>query len=243
MSKTRVVLITGRAQSGKSTAAEFLIKKLSEQYGIYATQDNFYAESSIDGMKLTGFFIKDVVNVKQYSFADPLKEFCINVFGCTWSGVYGTDEQKNGPSPVKWWDLPFDPDHISNLMGDMGITDLHIGRYMTNRQLLQVFGTNICRQMYADCWALATKNTVLKEKPTYAFIPDARFPNELDIFESENPIVIRLTRNITNLNHASETALDEYNFKKFPNLIEIDNTNLSQSDKEAKLWNAFAKFA
>ena len=84
---------------------------------------------------------------------------------------------------------------------------------------------------------MATKKKIFNkcEKYHWAIINDCRFPNELDVFKDKNPIVVRLFRNITNSQHESEIALDNYDFKQFSNLYEIDNREMSWEDKNKEL--------
>ena len=44
--------------------------------------------------------------IKLYSFADELKQFCINVFGLRHEQCYGSNEEKNMPTALKWKDMP-----------------------------------------------------------------------------------------------------------------------------------------
>jgi hypothetical protein len=207
---TKVVIISGKKQAGKDTACDTLMSSL-----------------------------KPVVSCTKYSFADPLKQFLINVFGLTWAQCYGTDADKNSPSRVKWEDLPLDGFKKIDLMKSAGTpTFADTEQFLTARQLMQIFGSDICRKMYPDCWALGTKNKILAEKPGVAFICDARFPNEIDVLADTNPIIIRLKRSVSADTHFSETALDDYDFSKFgANFIEIDNSNMDMAEKNKLLWS------
>lgn len=86
--------------------------------------------------------------------------------------------------------------------------------FMSGRELMQVFGTDICRRMFSQyIWVDATFRLILKEKVDYAIIPDLRFPSELQGVQSYKGLVVRLTRNIAQGDeHPSETALDDYNW-------------------------------
>lgn len=51
-----------------------------------------------------------------------------------------------------------------------------------------------------------------KRKPKLAIITDCRFPNEVEAIKSAGGIVARLTRNVHNSEHISESILDKDNY-------------------------------
>lgn len=91
------------------------------------------------------------------------------------------------------------------------------------RSKLQYVGTDVIRKQKPNYWVDFIVD-VLKLFPNewdYVIIPDARFPNENDLFKKENFDVttVRVVRpNFDNgltkvqMNHASEVALDGYHF-------------------------------
>jgi hypothetical protein len=113
---------------------------------------------------------------------------------------------------------------------------------MTAREVMQIFGSNVCRRMSPNCWANATLQKIIKEQPDYAFITDARFPNELDIFLPYNPIVIRLSRNLFNSQHVSEVALDKYPWQNIQRFIPIDNADMDLDNKNSLVYTEFLKY-
>lgn len=222
MHKTQVIILCGRAQSGKSTACEFIKNRM-----------DFFD-------KLTGI----------YSFADPLKEVCEFIFQIPHQQLYGSNEDKNTLTHIKWADLPFSSfttDKLYNqITGNKGLPPMD--SCLTSRQFLQVFGTNICRKIYGDCWARATYNKIARDQLSFALIADCRFPNEIDVFTESynenvevNPIIIKLERNPLDLTHESETALDNYNWSKVKHFIEIKNVNLTEEQKNTEIWNEINK--
>ena len=92
------------------------------------------------------------------------------------------------------------------------------------RSLLQRIGTEDVRTVYPDYWVDFVKSvlSIYKNEWDYVLIPDCRFPNEANAFNSNDNIeniVIRITRlNFENSLtpeqrlHASETSLDDYLF-------------------------------
>lgn len=210
--KTQIILLAGKAQSGKDTSVEF-IKNL------------------IENKKVT-----------QYSFALELKLFLQNVFNIPENQLFGTNEEKDRPTHIRWSNLPFSKDVIDGLKKETNAES----DFMTARHLMMVFGSEICRKIWGDCWVHTTLRKIYMESDQYdyALISDARFPNEIDYLildkDSEyvkyiehTPIIFHLTRNILNKKHQSETALDNYNFSKFSrNYYRIDNQHLNQEEKE-----------
>lgn len=153
------------------------------------------------------------VKTKIYNFADPLKQdICINILGLSHEQCYGSDLQKNTLTHIKWQD-----------------------KYLTAREVMQVVGTDILRNMYHDVWVNATINKIMKENMDLAIIADCRFPNEVEAVKNAGGIVIKLTRNPHNSNHASETALDETNFDNTIFDMVLDNINISITEQNTIL--------
>jgi len=167
-------------------------------------------------------------------FANTLKDMCVDILGLEKENVYGTDEQKNSPSPILWNELPIDIRlKYSNEWIDFGTPDddeedlrhrdngTPVPREgpMTNREVLQVIGTDIFRTMFSyNVWV---DSTFRKDWSKYdvVIITDCRFPNEKIAIEQSNGHIIRLTRNTGFTDeHVSETALDGSTFK-----IQYDN--------------------
>lgn len=74
---TQILAFSGRKQSGKSTAAE-------------------YVELTIKHLNLP-------LSYKTYNFADPLKkDICIDILGLTYEQCYGSDEAKNTMTKLIW---------------------------------------------------------------------------------------------------------------------------------------------
>jgi hypothetical protein len=152
------------------------------------------------------------------AFARPLKDMCIDILGLDPNCVYGTDDQKNSfVSHITWDNLPLDirlkysntrMDHDGRLLPRSGL--------MTNREVLQIVGTDIFRTMFFDeVWAEAPFNKTYSGVDV-VILTDCRFPNEVDAVEDNGGIIIRLTRD-TGLNdsHVSETALDNAKWDYF----------------------------
>jgi hypothetical protein len=227
-----ILCLSGKKRSGKNTAANFIAGKFLKRSNLISDfkldkegKLNFTKNSHWSQLQ-EGEFNKYFDNkvIKMYSFADPLKEFCMDVFGLTYEQCYGNDEQKNSLTNIRWDSMPLpQQDSLKTLALIEKYKIKNI--YITSRELLQYFGTQVIRSIFSNAWVNATISKIKKEQPRIALITDARFPNEI---EGINPIggkTIRLLRNVNNDTdeHYSEKALD--NYTDFTSLI--DNREMS----------------
>jgi len=233
----QIICLSGKKQSGKNTAINFIIGLHMTAIGLI--KDNFSITpkgelwiSDINGDKefegifdvfrgtpAMEIFLADNLDqyIKVYSFADLLKtEVCMKVLGLSYEQCYGTNEQKNSLTNLKWENMP---GVISNkhLWDDIGHTSLidtmvyHEPGPMTAREILQYVGSNIFRKMYKNVWVDGTIRRIKDEGSSTALICDCRFPNEVVGTQEAGGKVIRLTRNPNpEDDHISETALDNY---------------------------------
>jgi hypothetical protein len=168
--------------------------------------------------------------IRIYSFADMLKKnVCMDLLGLSYEQCYGTNEQKNTLTKLKWENMP-------------GITD-KTGQ-MTAREVLQYVGTELFRKMNPEIWASATIRKIQKDKPIVAVIKDVRFPNEVDAIHELNGVVLRLNRSPykNEDSHSSENLLSEenYDWNNF-NLI-INNQDISIKDQNTLIYIGLSKF-
>jgi len=161
----------------------------------------------------SAFILANAKSCHVYNFADPLKELCQEILGLTHEQCHGTDIQKN---------------ELVNCYWD--------GKQLTAREVMQIVGTEMFRTMQNDVWAAATIRKIQKENLALALIADCRFPNEVEAVQAAGGVVIKLTRNLYNSNHASETALDPENYdQKNFNLV-IDNSALDIEEQNYILY-------
>jgi len=168
-----------------------------------------------------------LLDVNFFSFASSFKDkICIDILGLSYEQCYGTDEQKNELTKYKWENFP---DFIS-------FNYPNRKKYMTAREILQVLGTEIFRNFFdRNVWVDATFREIKKKSPKVAIIPDVRFPGEVERIIKENGYIIRLTRNILNDSHESETILDKYFFSgERCYIINNQNMTLFEQRKEAE---------
>jgi hypothetical protein len=229
----KIVGIAGRKQAGKNTVANYInghvliSREMINDF--YIDENGKLIVKTTDNSGEEGFGEFDVTRkdrafieyahkelwpyIKVYHFADSLKEMAINVFGLNPQHVYGSDKDKNTVTHLKWEDLPNCPPDKNG--------------FMTVRDFLQHFGTNIVRKIYNNAWVNATINKIVAEDSEIAIIPDVRFPNEVEAIQKNGGVVIRLTRDLHHSDHESEVALDKenYDWKNFDHII--DNTSIN----------------
>jgi hypothetical protein len=183
---TVFIALSGKKQVGKDTAANMIVKIMQSQ-----------GKSAV----LT-------------AFAEPLKRMCVEILGLRPEGVYGTDAEKNSPSHILWDGFTMDirlkySKEIDHLDG----RDLPRTGPMTNREVLQVMGTDIFRAIYGDVWAKAPFNRDWSGHDV-VILTDCRFPNEKKVTEDAGGVIIRLERSTGFVdNHPSEIALDGFLFE------------------------------
>lgn len=219
---TMVVGFSGKKQSGKNTSANYLAGRYLVRTGqINEFRLNKFGQLEVSRAAKQGrvnpfetiaegeLNIAGFMGIKLYSFADPLKQFCMDVFGLSREQCYGTDEQKNSLTQLRWEEVPS--------------TESSGGRtgFMTAREVLQYVGTDLIRRMDPDAWARATIASIKRDGYELAIITDARFPNEIDAIKAVGGKAVRLVRNVAGADgHSSETALDDYPLYNYACVLE-----------------------
>lgn len=257
---TKICGIAGSKQAGKSSCFNYLLGMEMLRLGIIRNKffiddkgqlniSDIFGDVSFEGVfdpnrRNQGMkdFLRENVSpfIKQYSFADKLKEACIELFGFKDEWCYGTDEQKNTITHIKWDDIPgvLSKD-FEDKYGNVGSIEYGFkvkSGYMTAREFMQHFGSNVMRRIYEPIWINATINQIKKDEPMLAVIVDVRFPNEVKAIKEQNGLVIRLTRSpFPDDKHESEIALDKdvYDWKNFDYIL--DNSDMSVDEKNIAL--------
>ncbi len=239
MNKQLILVLSGKKQSGKNTLANFIIGS----YLVYTNQIHKFDITEKGLLKIP--FSYDIPITKQldmsiivpegefnncgfegiklYSFAEPLKSFCMEVLGLTYKQCYGSDKNKNTYTSCKW----------NNISNDIKNKHGYVNGLMRARKVMQIFGTDMVRTMLDDAWPIATYRKIKKEKMELAIVTDARFPNEISLGKECGVVSIRLMRDICKKDsHPSETALDDY--KEFDKVFDNRTTNIEEQNKTAK---------
>lgn len=227
-----VIAFFGQKQSGKGTCST-LLSGLTLVSNKIITKFEIEEEHCLRIDKKT-FNINSIApNIcRIYSFAELLKRWCVEVFDIDPKLVFGTDEQKSHHTHLKWENMPGvvcnkqiyrEMCKVGNSQSCSNIS-YHKSGFMTGREVLQFFGTDICRKMFSDCWTKYLLDKIEKDSPKYAFIADGRFDNEFYSVYNKKGTCVLLTRNYKSDGHSSENSLSE----DLPFQIVVDSENLSK---------------
>ena len=161
----KILGLSGVKQSGKTTSMNFLYgyqMRLNDviQKFLMDAQGNLLVNAAMiddKGKEIEEIGILDVERrdqdfidyaamsiwpyVRSFSFADPLKVIAIELFGLSEDQCYGTDKDKNTPIDIKWENMPIYKLSSAKKTG-----------FMTAREFLQYFGTDICRSIKDTVW-------------------------------------------------------------------------------------------
>lgn len=270
---TNILVLAGKKQSGKSTAAKFVlsyhITQLARKGVPYLptkfTVDDTNGEvlistpnnpSLIDqierwhtlDLKTDDYnfqvWLNDCVypHIKTYSFADMLKAVLSIVFGIPEELMNGTDKDKMTLTHIKW-------KNFSSFLSSKTIHDLKVldqyDKAMTVRDVMQYFGTNVCRKIYDPCWIESCYKRIEMEQPDIAIIDDCRFRNEVMASKKKKARIVKLCRSVDSDKHKSETDLDKMHHNNFdlviPEGATIKEKNQLILDKMYE-WGWFEKY-
>lgn len=230
-----IIGLSGRKQSGKSTAGNFIYSLYMAQLGIaekvYLGDNGQIIVSDLLGdVNYAGVFntnqnkssdiilgqVYDSLNkyIRIYNFADILKQnICIDILGLTYDQCYGSDEEKNKLTELKIQD-----------------------KNVSSREIMQYIGTDIFRKIKSDVWVESTIKKIIKDGPAMAIITDCRFPNEVDAIKQVGGKVIRLSRDPYHSDHLSESILDKdnYDWNNFDFIIDNEDYSLFQQVEKLK---------
>ncbi len=241
-----ICVVSGKKQSGKDSLGKYII---SEYLNAKVGNQRFYVQKDGKDVSIVDKFSNKILNigslnnedkklldtysVKVYSFADPLKRICIDLLGLDESQCYGSDDDKNSQTHILWENFPEQVciKYSRKKRGSGGFKPA--SGFMTGREVMQVVGTEVFRNIDENCFARGTYSMIANEGYNLAIIVDGRFPNEITMGTEIGAKAIRLTRNTLKDDHASELALDEFPLGEFT--LVIDNQDLEMADTHKKL--------
>ena len=277
---THIIALAGRKQSGKTTACNFLHgheMQRTDPTGDFTYRVNnagqlvvrtvaikdgspHYDEGVLDVQQKTFEFIKYANGhiwpyIRVFNFADTLKDIAIDVLGLDYEQCYGTEDQKNTATKLRWENMPgvitremFERES-GNMLCDWfpeeeewGSKNMQeslskIGLYyhdagpMTGREVLQYLGTDVFRRMYDRVWIDNCLGQIEEEQPAIAVIGDCRFLNEVIAVQDAGGKVVHLTRDPESGDgHASENDLEGFSGYNG----EIDNANMTIAQQNEK---------
>ena len=193
-----IILVSGRKGSGKNTFCDQIV-------GIAKARDPrpFLVDVLQNDRTLARMGCLHSFSWIILSFAEPIRRFCEEVFGIPAEHLYGTEADKNRPTHLRWEDVP----GYDRLWFKSG--------YMTVREVMQVFGTDIVRAWDENAWARAAAVKAMESEARLVLFSDLRFPNEMEAFEAIRDdgraavkFVRLLRRALADDNHESEKAMD-----------------------------------
>lgn len=264
-----IIGMSGRRQSGKSTSCNFVLGYVMSQLGIVRGTFTINEQGQLHITDLFGDEAHEGIfdyfrqgkamdefkakyldkHIKIYSVADILKKtICIDILGLSYESVYGTDEDKNKLTHIKWEDMPgvvtepLDENlEYEEVVGRLGKyydkldgVIYHEPGFMTGREVMQYVGTDIFRRMLPDCWARATVKKIVEDAPEIAMVCDCRFEDEIKAIQDAGGLVVRLTRNSdSDDTHYSETALNDFDGYD----LTIDNKNMTIPEQNEAIYN------
>lgn len=228
-----IIAMSGRKQAGKSTLANYIRNLYAEKMGLDGIQEH----------------------TAEFSFADDLKEFCVNVLGLPYESCYGTDEQKNSPTQYEWSNVPRflawkfrDPiakslirqgkndDQLMKVFAGLS-SHVYAEGKMTGREVMQVLGTDLIRHTFGNVWAAATMRRIKKSGVPFSVIPDNRFQNEIShVLAEQGGHIIRLTRSPYGSDdvHSSESALDNFDWNTDKCFV-LDNQHMTLKEQSVAI--------
>ncbi len=249
----KILLISGRKQSGKDSAANYLAGYLLKQSGrikkfdldeqgrllidIKVKDPETNEEKEEWGVLDLNRKDVDFVNyasraiwpiIKTEHFGDCLKDIVQVVFGLDRSKLYGSDEDKNEITHITWEKCYTLLPSLIEKHKKQGKT---VGEFMTYREVMEVFGTDIARGLDDECWVRYLFSQIVLGGWPVVVIADCRFPGEVQYGDKIGAITVRLTRNVKGGTHPAETSLD--NYEGFAHVIH--NENMTQMEKGAEL--------
>ena len=188
--------------------------------------------------------------VKHESFATALKDSIVSLFGIKREYIYGTDEDKNRATHIKWsdvWNLLSEDRQRSierKWLGEIR----NFPKFLTIRELCQVFGTDMCRVIDEDCHLRSAVNKLISGTQTIGLILDGRFDNEFFYFDKPEAKEllgdtkvwrVKYTRNSSPDNPPGEQGLPEVDESLYD--LVIDNRKMDVLKKNEIFIDFFIK--
>jgi len=209
----RLLLISGKKQSGKDTVAAFLRRNAKTLF--WPSQpETIY-------------------------FGAPMKDFATDYLGVEHHKVWGTDAQKNELTHIRWESLP----NYTSLCDRWYKEALDAKRpwscpsgFMTGRQLLQYIGEDLFLKMDPDIWVRQFEQKVRASEHDVVLSPDPRKPEQIECGRRLGGKSIRLLRDPYQGSdrHISEMALDYevYDQSNFDAIIDNRKLNVAETNHQ-----------
>ena len=178
----------------------------------------------------------------EYSFADNLKQFCMNTLGLTRKQCgydNGTDDDKNLLTEHNWETVDeFFRRKYGNVikLDDLQGPTVELKKgLMTAREVMQVQGEMQRRMFSKDIWVKSVIRQINNNPSGVHVVSDVRYQNEIEAVLNSGGYIIYLSK-ITNHDKAdSETELLNINWNSYKNIYEINNTHMTIEEKNATI--------
>lgn len=242
-----LIIIGGRKQSGKTTAAAAIYGYYLTSKGVIPnchfddngkmsivynkkTNEGIYFDIDDNSPEMVSFKEKNVwTHVKHVGFADILKNSVCDLFSIPRELAYGTNDQKNSLTHIKWKDIKdFLPEYKKT-------RENYAKEFLSIRELLEIFGTDVCRKFDDNCHIKSGYASLLESNPDIGIICDMRFDNEFEYFDQIKKnskfeiFFIKLKREAFKSEALSEQGLPGIDEGRFD--LVVDNRNISVIEK------------
>lgn len=226
----------GKANAGKDTAADFLVSAHGFKKTAFAAKvKSFCAEVfALSPNQLHDFAQKEAVLPADHDLPFSTAAEMSAIAASAWADVFDMTFDEWSPlgvahrKPLERY--PFkSPEQIITALTTrlMYWFELRAGHRMmadfckslSPRQIMQWVGTEVGREIYPDLWAEATLHRVRlwTDQRENVIVSDVRFPNEVDMINAANGVVVRVLRpdapTTKEASHVSETDLDRLSYR------------------------------
>lgn len=119
-------------------------------------------------------------NFKRVAWADPLKKEVSDIFGIDLKLLHADEETKNNTVTAIRWDRFWN--HYATLAGWSGLAQGGRPKYLTVREVLQLWGTDVRRSQDPNYWINKTIGLIDSHPVSSGILvlTDTRFENELE---------------------------------------------------------------
>lgn len=247
----KLLVLAGKKQSGKSSTAKFLYgyemlrNGVIDRFNIADSGDLLVPTTVVNDsgtqenvLGLFDIYRKDYEfvrycsemiwpHVKVFPFSENLKQAVIHIFGVKPELVYGSNEDKQTPTHIKWSNLAtfMTKREVSVLKEDGKFDD-----YLTIRDLLKEFGTRVCRTLDDSCWIDRTFDAIEAYESNISIVDDCRFINEVNYCKSKGGVIVKLNKSIDADTHSSESELDNLPDSEYDLVIDNDKMTLQEKN-------------
>ena len=259
---TRLIGFVGRAQSGKMTSCSYLAGLSWQLLGLvnefFVNDQGLLVVKDLKGNKFPRGKHLDVLNwnndeeinsilevvsphpmniVQKVAFADPMKQVTHLTFGIEPELLWGDDKAKGT-------ETQYTANDFIKLIGaaKFPYKEMNGNDKLTVRQILCLFGTDVCRRINENIWVDRTVENIYRIieqwRPALIVVEDVRHENEIKAIQDMGGICIGLTRkprSSAGTKHSTEQS------KKYFNLCDfvVDNADMDINSQCLAIWEVW----